>query len=129
MTRTTQTQERNQPAAHPDMLNYFDEGIFAHNTNGTVLAIHPAHISLSESRSLGSIPATVVAWEIRDLVCRVRLSIADRSRETTFHADLSVGHPLTGILRKGMLLYMRFAWDKVQEWTEYLPPIRNLAAA
>lgn len=126
------THERHHPSSnadHPEMLNFFDEGVFAHNTNGTVLAVHPAHISLSESRSLGSIPATVRTWEIRGTVSRVILIVADRTRETVFCADLPAGHPLSGVLRNGLLLYMRFAWDKVMEWTEHCPPTRSLAAA
>lgn len=122
MTRSTHTceiDEQTTTSQPQELLNYFDEGIFAHNTNGTILGIRPEHISLAESRSLGSIPATVKDWEVRGEVCRVTLIIKDRDRETHFRADLPAGHPLVKNLHRGMILYMRFAWDKVQEYDDH----------
>ena len=99
-----------------DKLNFFDEQVFAHSTNGTILAIHPEHISLSESRSLGSISAVVKDWEIKGSIHQVILAVKDRWREILFRVNLTSDQTPKINLQKKKILYMRFRWDKVLEY-------------
>lgn len=106
---------------YDEALNYFDEEVFAHSGNGTLLAIHPRHISLSESRSLGSIPAVVKGWVVKDMGRQVMLAVKDRQREIIFRVDLPADHTPRIVLQHGMTLYMRFSWDKVIEFRDDKP--------
>ncbi len=99
-----------------DRRNYFDEQLFAHTTNGTLLAILPEHITVSEYRRLGSIPAVLKGWQIYGTVCQLVLVVKGRDRETIFRVDCAAGDILTPGLSVGMTLYMQFRWDKVQEY-------------
>jgi len=101
-----------------EALNYFDEQVFAHSSNGNLLAIHPRHIALSESRSLGSIPGVVKGWVATDVGHQVMLAVKDRMREITFRVNLPADHAPRIVLQHGMTLYMRFSWDKVIEYRD-----------
>jgi len=103
------------------VLNYFDEEIFAHSGNGTLLAIHPRHISLSESRSLGSIPAMVKDWTVNDMGRQVMLAVTDRQRDIIFRVDIPSGTEPEIVLQHGMTLYMRLSWDKLIEFRDDKP--------
>lgn len=99
-----------------DTLNFFDEQVFAHTDNGTLLAIHPRHINLSQSRTLGSIPAVVKDWMGMDRGYQVTLAVKDRAREIIFRVNLPAEQSPRIVLQKDMMLYMSFSWDKVIEY-------------
>ncbi|MEN6473106.1 MAG: hypothetical protein ABFD81_03760 [Syntrophaceae bacterium] len=104
-----------------ETLNYFDEQVFAHSSNGNLLAIHPRHITLSESRSLGSIPGVVKDWVVTDTGHQVLLAVKDRRREIIFRVNLASDPAPRIVLRQGMTLYMRFSWDKLIEYRDDRP--------
>ena len=108
-----------------EALNYFDEQVFAHSSNGNLLAIHPRHIALSESRSLGSIPAVVKGWSVTARGHQVMLAVKDRRHEIVFRVNLSADHTPRIVLQHGMTLYMRFSWDKVIEYRDGSPSWRH----
>jgi len=113
------------PHRFDEALNYFDEEVFAHSTNGTLLAIHPRHIAVSESRSLGSIPAVVKGWAVTDTGRQVMLAVTDRHREIIFRVDLPPDHAPGIVLQPGMTVYMRFRWDKLIEFRDVKPAGRH----
>jgi hypothetical protein len=101
---------------YTDSLNLFDEQVFAHNTNGTILAIRPEHITLSQSRRLGSIPAVVEDWVGIENGYQVMLAVKDRARAIIFRVNLPADQTPRIILHKEMILYMIFQWDKLIEY-------------
>ena len=106
------------PPRPDESLNIFDEQVFAHNSNGNLMAVHPRHITLSESRSLGSIPGVVKGWLVTDTGCQVMLAVQDRRREIIFRVNLPAEQAPRIVLQQGMTLYMRFSWDKVIEYRD-----------